>query len=443
MDLELEIAKALSTFGVIGAGGSPKPVRPNVKGRELTYDDVRDERIEVAAQHSLVRLSKKTPAERQAATEMVAAVKSGQLLGILQENQQAPAKRARSAGGNWWEIVPPGSDATMQKDPYGAEQPILVFRGTAANDADKTRLDDALSGEWRRFIAQTGTPQVTGCVGAGIPNRDATAIPRTCASPMPGYLDVLAAQVASSRHVVRLAIKHLRKLESDVAARGIDDANVRRNLQNRRTMCAVQWSLRVAPTNPLVCPGDTIPDVRDDNLFMDAVRNGRVLLERNLRICIQQWRPGSQPIQSGAGPESVTMIYSQSGCDEFCPGVAAWGCTNTEGGGRVIFVCDAFFDACWQCQRDVLTHELFHVLGLVDIEIARENLTSAQALTSALMLTQLASYLVQGCTDFCGTGTGCQNCPRTSDCDGIHPSGSSTERTEAKTRAPQRAAYRR
>jgi hypothetical protein len=148
MNLELEIARALSTHGLTGGGpNKPRPPRPVVQGRELTYDDVRDERIEVAAQHALVRMSKKTPAERQAANEMVAAIKSGQLAAIFQENQRAPALRARAAGGNWWEITR-GRDASMQEDPYGIESPILVFRVAAANDPDNTRLDRALVLAW-------------------------------------------------------------------------------------------------------------------------------------------------------------------------------------------------------------------------------------------------------------------------------------------------------
>src|SRR5262245_30081500 len=102
MNLELEITRALSGFDVLQGRSNleyaierglsrlrvptVRPSTPGVKGRELTYGDVRDERIEVAAQHSLVRLSKKTPAERQAATEMWAAIKGGQLAAIYQEN---------------------------------------------------------------------------------------------------------------------------------------------------------------------------------------------------------------------------------------------------------------------------------------------------------------------------------------------------------------------
>jgi hypothetical protein len=412
MNLEWEIARALSTSAASGGlADKPRPPRPGVQGRELTYDDVRDERIEVAAQHSLVRLSKKTPAERQAANEMLAAIKGGQLAAIYQENMTAPAKRARAVGGNWWDITR-GADAIMQDDPYGIERPILVFRAAAANDPDK--MDRALAATW-----SSAQPS---CPGAGTPGAAPEAIPPGCTSSGPGFIDAIDEAIRTSRWALRVADRLLAALQVSVAAKGLGHADVRTRF--RRTLCAMQWCLRVAPTRPVqpACPGDTVPATADDARFMQSVAKARDHIRNNLNTCIAVQRPGQLQVIPAPGPAAVTISFSQAGCVSVN---LPTGHAATLIATPVTYLCSLFFQKCRQCQRDVITHELFHVLFFFYPKISstddgkdRLGLTPQEALSSAEMMAQLTSYIVSGCTDFCAKpGTACKTCPNTNNCD--------------------------
>lgn len=109
----------------------------------LAARDVIHSRIDVHAQYSLMRMSK-NPATTADASAMLAAVKSGQLAGIYKEDQLVPAQRAQRKGIGWWQVLQPGQDATVVRDPGVA--PIIIFRDSIRSVP--SRLDPALLAAW-------------------------------------------------------------------------------------------------------------------------------------------------------------------------------------------------------------------------------------------------------------------------------------------------------
>jgi hypothetical protein len=91
-------------------------------------------------------------------------------------------------------------------------------------------------------------------------------------------------------------------------------------------------------------------------------------------------------------PRKVRQPDASVGIDPFgnaCPGNFAY-----SRGFPPIFFCDSFIAAGVGCQRDVMIHEHFHLLGLVDPAAAP--VTTAQALQSPDSLAQLAVEIAVG-----------------------------------------------
>jgi hypothetical protein len=113
--------------------------------------DVIDNRIDVFAQYALLRMFKGDPAARADAQGMLCAVKTGQLAGIYKEDERVPALRARKINRWWWQIIPPGEDATVVSDPLdplmGA--PVIIFRDSVRSKP--FRLDPSLGKAYRVF----------------------------------------------------------------------------------------------------------------------------------------------------------------------------------------------------------------------------------------------------------------------------------------------------
>lgn len=91
----------------------------------LNEREVIDNRIDVYAQRSIVRLSKGTLEQRFMSRYLFKAVKYGALGGIYLVDTQVPAMRARALGKNWWTLLE-GRPAICLKEPAG-ERPIIVF----------------------------------------------------------------------------------------------------------------------------------------------------------------------------------------------------------------------------------------------------------------------------------------------------------------------------
>lgn len=74
----------------------------------------------------------------------------------------------------------------------------------------------------------------------------------------------------------------------------------------------------------------------------------------------------------------------------------------SRGGIEPIYVCDNFLAMGPGCQRDVMIHEHFHLLGLAHIEAVA---TTTQALANPDSLSQMAAEIADGPHDPCCLGT--------------------------------------
>jgi len=120
----------------------------------LSWSAVLDQRIDIYAQKSLVRLSAGAPGGRADASEMLRAVKSGALGGIYKNDELAPAQLAGRLGIGWWQLLPAGEDAAFVVDPDQARPPIIIFRDAVRSIP--TRLDPALRRAWASARAWFG-----------------------------------------------------------------------------------------------------------------------------------------------------------------------------------------------------------------------------------------------------------------------------------------------
>ncbi|MGB7292646.1 MAG: S8 family serine peptidase [Thermodesulfobacteriota bacterium] len=147
----------------------------------INPQDVIDERIDVIAQRSILRLNKGEPAARQDAARLLAGVKAGQLAGIFGENLLAAAKLAKKLGTVRWELVPKGEDAALILDPGAptVAPPTIIFRVKEKKPPGKKvwpmppeRMDPALQKASRTFeLWQRG--QLVPCAS----NPSATPVP--------------------------------------------------------------------------------------------------------------------------------------------------------------------------------------------------------------------------------------------------------------------------
>lgn len=97
------------------------------------------------------------------------------------------------------------------------------------------------------------------------------------------------------------------------------------------------------------------------------------------------------------------LLYQSNGVqvDPFgnaCPPNFAY----SRGGVDPIFICDNFLASGPGCQRDVMIHEHFHLLGLIDLPAVT---TTAQAMGNPDSLAQLAAEIADGPHSPCCLGT--------------------------------------
>ncbi|MGB5215383.1 MAG: hypothetical protein WBN88_17260, partial [Anderseniella sp.] len=110
-----------------------------------TTQDVIDSRIDEYAQYALMRMFAGDWPEQKVASDMLSAVKAGELAGIYVVDQQVAALRAKEIGKSWWTVLPKGLDAVcIQKPP---SKPALIAFSKEARK-DKYRLDTALNNAW-------------------------------------------------------------------------------------------------------------------------------------------------------------------------------------------------------------------------------------------------------------------------------------------------------
>ena len=119
-----------------------------------------DSRIDVSAQKAILRMMKGDPNQKTAGSQLLTAIKSGQLAGIYGDDLRAAADLARRLGTVRWQIVPKGQDAALVLDPQAPDTapPTVIFRGDEGKEkpngvrGNPKRLDPALVRVWRTFI---------------------------------------------------------------------------------------------------------------------------------------------------------------------------------------------------------------------------------------------------------------------------------------------------
>ncbi len=165
----------------------------------------------------------------------------------------------------------------------------------------------------------------------------------------------------ASRSSLRFALNRLRLLQRQIKyfedSSGSEDAfnELRRNY--RRDMAVISRKLLVPP-NPM------------DPAFRSALASAIRLFEQNLAL-----------------PKSLKAARDGGKCARSPqPWAAANGGTNPPD----IDLCTIWFNASADLQRDVVTHEYFHIFGVHDIEGVD---TTAKALDNANTLAQIVAYL--------------------------------------------------
>ena len=119
---------------------------PGQSAPAYTQCDFIDARIDVSAQYALYDMVKGGGASRNASLQMLAAVKSGRLGGIYQQDQLVPAKRAQALGIGWWQLIPQGQNAICVTQPK-SQSPIIAIRKSIASN--RSVVAQALEAAWK------------------------------------------------------------------------------------------------------------------------------------------------------------------------------------------------------------------------------------------------------------------------------------------------------
>ena len=179
--------------------------------------------------------------------------------------------------------------------------------------------------------------------------------------------ETIAAAFDRSRHSLRVVVKGLQELDLALTqadnANGSDKADAIAALSRRyaRDIAVISLRLRVG-SDPLA------------NDFRDALKKATILVQRNLYS-------SSAIIDQDELGRRAPSNYSP-------PGVPFAATTASDPDPRVS-VCKPFFAQGEDLQRDIITHEFFHLVGLLDISVAN----TAQALNNAHSMAQLVSFL--------------------------------------------------
>lgn len=181
-------------------------------------------------------------------------------------------------------------------------------------------------------------------------------------SPPSGPTDANRIDAAweASRASLRFALNRLRLLQRQIKyfedSHGSEDAfnELRRNY--RRDMAVISRKLLV-PSNPM------------DAAFRSALASAINLIEQNLAL-----------------PKMLNAARAGGKCVDPRPAYA-W--TTPGRKPPDTDLCTSWFTSSADLQRDVVTHEYFHTVGLGDIEVS----TTAQALGNANTMAQVVAYL--------------------------------------------------
>ncbi len=121
------------------------PVTPVRGGPCWTTEDVINSAIDHHAQSALLRMFAGGGVPAAEASQILCAAKAGELEGVYLPDQQVPALRVRSQGGNWWEMIPAGSHSVCYQPPPD-RAPLIAFSKQIKDDRALVAI--ALSNAW-------------------------------------------------------------------------------------------------------------------------------------------------------------------------------------------------------------------------------------------------------------------------------------------------------
>jgi hypothetical protein len=196
--------------------------------------------------------------------------------------------------------------------------------------------------------------------------KKAVPVPPTPPPPPETKEDIIKKAFQRSRQSLLVVLAVLRKLEADIEradrADGIQKVIALSTLGtvHNRNIAVISLRLKVS-RNPLSAE------------FRDALKKSRELIEKNIA-------ESSKIIDEGNVGRCDPAIHGGS-----VPNAA----TSKAAADPRVSVCIPFFSASADLQRDILTHEFFHLVGLADISVAN----AAQGLNNANTMAQIVAFI--------------------------------------------------
>jgi hypothetical protein len=189
-------------------------------------------------------------------------------------------------------------------------------------------------------------------------------------TPLASRNDVADRALASSRDSLRAALLHLRTLRDDIRVLpapsdpAFGGAMVNLLTKHKRNIAVLSRRLVLIP-----------PDPSSSN-FKDA-------LDKVIRLCEVNLSQGKTILAAG-----TTGLCNVSVNPRFSPNDHAW--TNAGQPDPKTHLCERFFATDpLDLQRDVITHEYFHLQGLLDIHVNNTN----DAFRNANTIAQIVAFL--------------------------------------------------
>jgi len=253
-------------------------------------------------------------------------------------------------------------------------------KSVSSTGADGIFLDETLA-TVRQFQADNGL-RVDGMIGEhtldaldAALNRLPGPPPPTPPPPAPNHEQLIQSALIRSRAAVHMALARLMSLRGSIET--VDKLSGPQKVAAIVTMTAsFQREIAIVAKRLLVSRDPIKAD------FRDALDKAIPLIRQNLAA------------SSKIKDDGVT-----GRCDpkKFKPPGTPFGATNADQPDPRVSVCDPFFDihrvafTLQDLQRDVITHEFFHLVGLEDIEGVD---TTQKALDNANTLAQIVAWTV-------------------------------------------------
>lgn len=345
-----------------------------------------DPRIAVSAQRALITMSRSVdPVEKEEAFSILASVKNGRLQGLYEQNMQKPALLAKRNGlDGYWQLLPPSQNSGLLCEGlFPASAPMFVYRVGLAKPVIITEIRNALS-PWLleianpMFCANAINPQsVDVCQLTLAHPVDVT--PSNSLKPIYSQQSALS-ESATMQNAFRASRQSLRLARSALT-----------NLLSGFTLERQGHSLTPFQQRVLASVGKWLKaDVRKNSSARtqttDIVTRAIKLIEGNLAV---KTSTGQDPTFSKVDSDFFAEVNGNPDSGVRC--------------GKAFFLKVGL-----NCQRDVITHEFFHFVGVKhggspnNGPTIRSIITTPDlALDSADNLAQLVSEIRNGRTDAC------------------------------------------